>query len=70
MGITKFYFFSTIGILIWNTLWISIGFNLGENWQAAEDFAQLLDWVVYAVLAVVVVYVFVNLVKQLSKKSN
>jgi membrane protein DedA with SNARE-associated domain len=70
MGITKFYFFSTIGILIWNTLWISIGFNLGENWQAAEDFAQLLDWVVYAVLAVVVVYVFVNLVNQLSKKSN
>ena len=41
MGLAKFYFFSTAGIFIWNTLWITIGLNLGENWQAAEDAAQL-----------------------------
>ena len=70
MGLAKFYFFSTVGILIWNTLWISLGFNLGENWQAAEDFAQILDWVVYALLAVLVIYVLANLVKQLTKKSR
>lgn len=70
MGVAKFYFFSIIGILIWNTLWISIGFNLGENWQTAEDFAQVLDWVVYALLAILVVYVIANLIKELTKKSN
>lgn len=70
MGLAKFYFFSTVGILIWNTLWISLGFNLGENWQAAEDFAQILDWVVYALLAVLVIYVLANLVNQLTKKSR
>lgn len=70
MGLAKFYFFSTIGILIWNTLWISLGVNLGENWKAAEDFAQVLDWIVYFFLAVVVVYVLYNLFKQLARKSH
>ncbi len=70
MGLPKFYFFSTIGILIWNTLWISLGVNLGENWKAAEEFAQVLDWVVYLFLALVVMYVLYNLLKQLVRKSN
>ena len=70
MGLAKFYFFSTAGILIWNTLWITIGFNLGENWQAAEEFAQVLDWIVYALLAILFTYVLVNFVKQVTKKSN
>ena len=70
MGVAKFYFFSTVGIVIWNTLWISIGFNLGENWQTAEEFAKLLDWVVYALLAVLVIYVLTNLFKHLRRSSN
>lgn len=70
MGVAKFYFFSTAGILIWNILWISIGFNLGENWQTAEDFAKVLDWVVYALLAILLVYVLANLIMELTKKSN
>lgn len=70
MGLAKFYFFSTIGILIWNTLWISLGVNLGENWKAAEEFAQVLDWVVYLFLALLVMYVLYNLLKQLVRKSN
>lgn len=70
MGVAKFYFFSSAGILIWNTLWITIGFNLGENWQAAEDFTKVLDWIVYALLGVLVIYVLVNFVKQINKKKN
>ena len=57
MGIAKFYFFSTLGILIWNTLWITIGLNLGENWAQGEEFAQVLDYVVYAIVALVGIYV-------------
>ncbi len=68
MGLAKFYFFSTVGILIWNTLWISIGLNLGENWQAAEEFASFLDWVVYALLVFVAGYVIINFIRQVSKR--
>lgn len=67
MGWARFYFFSTSGILIWNTLWLTIGVNLGENWQLGEEFASLLDWAVYAVLAVIVIYVLINFFKQLKR---
>ena len=67
MGWARFYFFSTIGILIWNTLWLTIGVNLGENWKLGEEFASLLDWAVYAVLAVIVIYVLINFFKQLKR---
>lgn len=68
MGIAKFYIFSTIGIVIWNTLWITIGMNLGENWAQGEEFAQILDYVVYAVVAVVGIYILYNLAKALLNK--
>jgi membrane protein DedA with SNARE-associated domain len=68
MGIAKFYIFSTIGIVIWNTLWITIGMNLGENWAQGEEFAQILDYVVYAVVAVVGIYILYNLARALLKK--
>lgn len=69
MGLAKFYFFSTVGILIWNTLWISIGSNLGENWQRAEEFSQVLDWVAYVLVALVLIYALISLVKQLRSRS-
>ena len=70
MGIAKFYIFSTIGIVIWNTLWITIGMNLGENWAQGEEFAQILDYVVYALVAVVGIYILYNLVRALLKKQK
>jgi membrane protein DedA with SNARE-associated domain len=70
MGIAKFYIFSTIGIMIWNTLWITIGMNLGENWAQGEEFAQILDYVVYALVAVVGIYILYNLVRALLKKQK
>lgn len=70
MGWARFYFFSTSGILIWNTLWLTIGVNLGENWKLGEEFASLLDWAVYAVLAVIVIYVLINFFKQLKRNGE
>lgn len=67
MGWARFYFFSTSGILIWNTLWLTIGVNLGENWQLGEEFASFLDWAAYAFLAVIVIYVLINFFKQLKR---
>ncbi len=70
MSLAKFYFFSTCGMIIWNTLWISIGMNLGENWKTGEEFAQFLDWVVYALVAILALYVLVNVFRQLSKRKS
>lgn len=63
MGISKFYLFSSIGIILWNTIWITIGFNLGENWKQGEEFAQILDYLVYGIVGLIVAYVAFNFVK-------
>ncbi len=63
MGVAKFYLFSGIGIVIWNTLWTTIGYNLGENWAQGEEFAQILDYIIYGLVALVGVYVAFNFVK-------
>lgn len=63
MGAAKFYLFSGIGIVIWNTLWIALGYSLGENWGQGEEFAQILDYIIYGLVAVVAIYVAFNFVK-------
>lgn len=47
----KFFGFTAIGSLIWNTAWITAGYVLGENWEVAERFSSIVDYVVYAVIA-------------------
>ncbi len=65
MNLGKFYFFTSIGALAWNSIWISIGFNLGENWQVGEEFAQYLEWIAYLILGAVALYLAINLVRYL-----
>ncbi len=63
MGLAKFYLFSSIGIVSWNAIWITIGLNLGENWKQGEEFAQILDYLVYGIVGVIGVYVAFNFIK-------
>ncbi len=71
MHLGKFYIFTGLGALAWNSIWISIGFNRGENWQVGEEFAQYLEWIAYIILGAVAVYLALNLVRYLiSRRSN
>jgi membrane protein DedA with SNARE-associated domain len=63
MGLAKFYLFSSLGIITWNTIWITIGMTLGENWKQGEEFAQVLDYLVYGIVGVIAVYVAFNFIK-------
>lgn len=59
----KFFAFTGLGSLVWNTAWISAGFVLGENWEVAERFSSVIDYVVYAVLAFILVHLIIRFVK-------
>jgi len=37
MNVLKFILFSSIGIIIWNTVLISLGYYLGSNWMIVEQ---------------------------------
>ena len=63
----KFFAFTGIGSLAWNTAWISAGFVLGENWEVAERFSSVIDYVVYAVLAFILIRLVIRFIKARKK---
>jgi membrane protein DedA with SNARE-associated domain len=56
MPIWQFLAFTTAGSLIWNSLFVIAGYQLGENWQVVEPYAEVLQYVVIAGVAAVVLY--------------
>lgn len=67
MSPVKFFAFTGIGSLVWNTAWISAGFVLGENWEVAERFSSVIDYVVYAVLAYILIQLVIRFIKAKKK---
>lgn len=67
MKLSKFILFTTLGSAIWNTLWITLGFFLGDRWQEAEKYTKYLDLVVYAGIAVVAVIFLYKTITSLIK---
>jgi membrane protein DedA with SNARE-associated domain len=63
MNQVKFFAFTGLGSLVWNSAWISAGFVLGENWEVAERFSSVIDYVVYAVLAFIFIQLVVPFIK-------
>lgn len=62
MNQVSFLLLTTLGSLIWNSIFVTAGFTLGENWHVIEPYA---DWfqrlVILAVLGVMAVFVFVRI---------
>lgn len=62
MNQVSFLLLTTLGSLIWNSIFVTAGFKLGENWHVIEPYA---DWfqrlVILAVLGVMAVFVFVRI---------
>ncbi|NLE97007.1 MAG: DedA family protein [Propionibacterium sp.] len=56
MPLTKFTVLTVAGSTIWNTLFITLGYFLGENWTAIAPYTDLFSNVVYVVVAVLVVW--------------
>ena len=56
MKMSKFIIFTTLGSGLWNTIWISLGFYLGDRWSSAEKYAKYLDYLVYAGVIIAVIY--------------
>lgn len=62
MKLSKFILFTVLGSAIWNTLWISIGFFLGDRWTVAEKYTKYIDLVVNIGVAVVVLLILKKII--------
>jgi membrane protein DedA with SNARE-associated domain len=62
MSLTTFLVFTALGSLIWNTVFVLAGYQLGENWRVVQDYVGVYQKVVVAaVLVAVAVFVAARL---------
>ncbi|MEV5741112.1 DedA family protein [Microbispora rosea] len=54
MPLGTFLLFTTLGSLIWNTVFVLAGYLLGEHWHLVEDYMGIVSKVVVAAVVLVV----------------
>jgi membrane protein DedA with SNARE-associated domain len=65
----KFFGYTAIGSLVWNTAWITAGYVLGENWEVADQLSSIVDYLVYAVIAFIGLQLVIRFIKARRSKS-
>ena len=56
MKMSKFIIFTTLGSGIWNSIWLTLGFYLGDKWSSAEKYTKYLDYLVYIGVVIAAIY--------------
>lgn len=56
MPLLKFSLLTIAGSLLWNALFVSFGYYLGENWHVIEPYTNIISNVVYVIIAVLLVW--------------
>ena len=70
MNFAKFLALTALGSGVWNTIWISLGFFLGENWHIAEEYSSIIDYIAYSALGVGIVYLTYRLISRRRRASR
>ncbi|MCM3709500.1 DedA family protein [Sporosarcina luteola] len=52
MNFPLFLFLTTLGSFIWNTILVTIGFKVGENWESIVHYMDFYSNIVYVILAI------------------
>jgi membrane protein DedA with SNARE-associated domain len=65
MPIWKFVLLTGAGSLIWNTIFVLIGWYLGESWHIVEQYMDVFQNIVIAVVAIAVIWFVVARVRSL-----
>ncbi len=63
----KFVVFTFLGALVWNTVLVTAGYTLGENWVQFWERTNGLDYIMLAALAAVLVLYYVYVKRKRSK---
>jgi membrane protein DedA with SNARE-associated domain len=63
MPIPIFIGLTLAGSLIWNSVFVVAGYQLGENWHRVERYAELFQYLVIAVVVLAVLYFIVRRIR-------
>ncbi|OXM58709.1 hypothetical protein CFP71_01460 [Amycolatopsis thailandensis] len=64
MPFWRFLALTTLGSLIWNTVFVLAGYALGESWHLVEEYAGFFQYFVIAAVAIAVVLFVVNRLRE------
>jgi len=67
MSWTPFLFYTTLGTLIWNTVLVSLGVMVGDNWESIVNFLDVYSTIAYAIIALGIVVVGLLYLKRFRK---
>ena len=70
MPLPTFVLFTSLGSLIWNTVFVVAGYLLGQNWYLVEQYAGILSKVVLAVVALAIAYFVISRVRQTRRERD
>jgi membrane protein DedA with SNARE-associated domain len=56
MNLLKFVFYTIIGAAIWNTLLTIAGYYLKQNWGEIMKYSHIIDYIIVAALAIVLIF--------------
>jgi membrane protein DedA with SNARE-associated domain len=56
MNFLSFTVYTTIGSLVWNTIFVTAGFMLGERWELVLEYSEYFELLVLASFAALVAY--------------
>lgn len=65
MPFARFTLYTAIGSGVWNTVLVTAGFFIGDNWHIVEQYIDIFKWFVYAAVAIAIaVYIYKRFLKQ------
>jgi membrane protein DedA with SNARE-associated domain len=64
MQMAKFLLYTTIGSAIWNSVLIGVGWILGDNWDAVEQYVGYLQYVVILIVLLAIGWFIVMKIRQ------
>jgi membrane protein DedA with SNARE-associated domain len=67
MKLVPFLFFTTIGTLIWNTILVSAGAAVGDNWEQIVAFMDVYSNIAYALIALAILVVVILYIRRARK---
>ncbi|MGO1284131.1 MAG: DedA family protein [Brachybacterium sp.] len=68
MPIGMFTLLTTAGSAIWNTIFLTIGYFMGNNWTVIEPYTDIFSNVAYAIVALVILWFLVKLIMREKKR--
>jgi membrane protein DedA with SNARE-associated domain len=60
MPLVKFTLLTAAGSLVWNTVWVAVGWGLGDQWEKAGKWGDYLQYAVVAAVAIGLVVLIVR----------